>query len=456
MKEDLHIVVADDDEFIRLSLKVLLEPFYIKITGIPSPEMIPGLLQENGIDVLLLDMNFSPGEISCREGLLWLKKIREMSPGTNVILITAYSDIAVAVDAIKLGATDFVVKPWENGKILATVHAAAKLSKSEKTVHFLKDRQQALNRTNDPVFGDMVGQSSPMKKVFETIGKVAPTDANILILGENGTGKELVARAIHQKSPRAGEVFVTVDLSSIPETLFESELFGHVKGAFTDAREDRIGRFEAASGGTLFLDEIGNLSVSMQAKLLAVLQNRIITRVGSNKLTDIDVRLVCATNKPIHQMIRDETFRQDLLYRINTVEIAIPPLRERAGDIPLLVHHFVGIYRRKYNKPETMVPDALLAWLKEYHWPGNVRELRHAVERAIILCTQKVLSIDDFNFSVEEKPEASSDSTYDLDRLEKTTIVNCLKKHNGNISRAAPELGLTRGALYRRIEKYGL
>ncbi|MEI7983615.1 MAG: sigma 54-interacting transcriptional regulator, partial [Bacteroidota bacterium] len=280
MKEDLNILVVDDDEFIRLSLRVLLEPYYRKIICLSSPQEIPGALNAEVIDVALLDMNFTAGETSCKEGLFWLKQIRKKSPETNVILITAYSEIAVAVDAIKLGAMDFVVKPWENGKILATIHAAVKLTKSQKTLHFLKDRQQTLNRAADSSFGNMIGRSGAMQKIFITIEKVAPTEANILILGENGTGKELVARAIHQNSKRKQEVFVTVDMSAIPEALFESELFGHVKGAFTDAREDRIGRFEAASEGTLFLDEIGNLTLPMQAKILSVLQNRTLYRVG--------------------------------------------------------------------------------------------------------------------------------------------------------------------------------
>ncbi len=455
MKEDLNIVIVDDDDYIRLSLKVLLDPYYKKITCLSSAEQIPDLLTQHGADVMLLDMNFTAGETSCKEGIHWLKRVRELSPDTNVILITAYSDITVAVDAIKLGAIDFIVKPWENGKILATVHAAAKLSKSQKTVAFLRDRQQALDRPCDAILGEMVGDSPAMRKIFETIGKVAPTDANILILGENGTGKELIARAIHRGSRRAGELFVTVDLSSIAETLFESELFGHVRGAFTDAKENRIGRFEAASGGTLFLDEIGNLSMAMQAKLLAVLQNRTLNRVGSNKSIGIDVRLVSATNKPIPRMIRENAFRQDLLYRINTVQIELPPLRERADDIPLLVRHFLLIYGRKYNKLPVTAGDTLMERLMHYHWPGNVRELQHAVERALILCTGSELTWEDFSFSVEPAPALSETQTYDLDELEKKAIADCLKKHSGNISKAAPELGLTRGALYRRLEKYG-
>ena len=456
MKEDFSILIVDDDEYIRLSLKILLDPHYQKIRSISDPEQMPALFQKEFFDVILLDMNFSPGETSCQEGLLWLKKVRELSPGSNVILITAYSEINAAVSAIKLGANDFVVKPWENGKILATIHAACTLRKSQKAVLFLKDRQQTLNRVTDPLNGDMIGQAPAMRKVFDTIAKVAPTDANILILGENGTGKELVARAIHHQSKRNREVFVTVDLSSVPETLFESELFGHVKGAFTDARENRIGRFEAASGGTLFLDEIGNLSPPLQAKLLSVLQNRVITRVGSNENSGIDVRLVCATNKPLRQMVREETFRQDLLYRINTVEIELSPLCERSEDIPLLIQHFLMIYGRKYRKTNLHVPESLMAQLKHYPWPGNVRELQHAVERAIILCANNELSHQDFTFSTVETQQLPDNPQFDLEELEKTAILNCLKQCHGNISKAAPILGLTRGALYRRLEKYGL
>ena len=372
-------------------------------------------------------------------------------------MITAYGDVEMAVKAIKEGAVDFVLKPWQNQKLLATIFAAMRLRESRIEAANLRSKQKTLSADLDQPFSDFIGVCPAMQKVFETISKVAKTEANVLILGENGTGKELVARELHRQSQRANEVFISVDMGALTETLFESELFGHVKGAFTDAKEDRIGRFEIASGGTLFLDEIGNLPLTMQAKLLTVLQNRKITRIGSNKPVDIDIRLICATNMPIQEMVANREFRQDLLYRVNTVEIYLPPLRERQEDIPLLVEHFLAIYSKKYNRPNKRVNAAAMKKLLKYQWPGNVREIQHAIERAVILSDSQVIQPTDFYFSM---PESSDESlvfeNYNLEDVEKMVIRRAMSKYGGNISQAARELGLTRTSLYRRLGKYGL
>jgi DNA-binding NtrC family response regulator len=368
--------------------------------------------------------------------------------------------VNTAVKAIKEGATDFVLKPWENEKLLATLHSALKLRQSKLEISNLKTQQEQLYLDIDSKFQDIIGQSEAMVKVFETIERVAVTDANVLILGENGTGKELIARSIHRNSKRHREAFVGVDLGSITTTLFESELFGHKKGSFTDAKEDRVGRFEQANKGTLFLDEIGNLPLPLQAKLLAVLQNREVTRVGANKPTPINIRLISATNMPIHNMVYDNAFRQDLLYRINTIEITLPPLRERLDDIPLLANHFIEIYSKKYNKSIRKAGEALTKRMQKYHWPGNIRELQHSIERAVIMTGHSVLQPEDLFMQKQLTPE-KQDEMVSLDHLniedeEKILIRKALQKHNGHITRAAEELGLTRSSLYRRLERYGL
>jgi len=450
------ILVVDDDEHIRLSLKVLLEEHFASIEGVGDPDMLPTVLKTGGFDLVVLDMNFRLGDSSGEEGLFWIRKIGELLPGTPVVVITAYADVNLAVKAIQSGAVDFVVKPWQNQKILATINAAYRLSQTRKEVSLLKDSRRTLNGFSGWQYEEMVGRSAAIRRVFEIISKVAPTDANILILGENGTGKELVAQAIHRLSSRSKEVFVAVDAAAIPETLFESELFGHTKGAFTDAKEDRVGRFEAASGGTIFLDELGNIPLSLQAKLLAVLQNRRVTRLGGHASTDIDVRLVCATNLNIKRAVAEGTFRQDLLYRINTVEIVLPPLRERQEDIPLLVNHFLEMFCKKYGKPALKTPDYVVKKLQKYHWPGNIRELKHAIERAVIMSDGDSLRSSEFLFSEVSTPVGFPMEDFRLDKLEGWAIAECLKKYQGNVTRAAQELGITRGALYRRIEQYGL
>jgi len=423
-----------------------------------KPEAIPSILNNESYDVILLDMNFTKDVSSGKEGFFWLDKILQIDPSSVVVLITAYGDVQMAVQAIKAGATDFVLKPWENEKLLATIFSAMKLRESRNEVEDLKKQQQILNKQLNNSFHNIIGHSESIKKVFKTIERVADTDANMLILGENGTGKELVANAIHQNSSRRDHPFVSVDLGSISETLFESELFGHKKGSFTDAREDRVGRFEMANKGTLFLDEIGNLSMPLQAKLLAALQNRTIIRVGSNKIIPIDIRLICATNMPIYEMVKENKFRQDLLYRINTIEIEIPPLSERIEDIPLLATHFVGIYADKYDKNVHKLSDAALARMTKYNWPGNIRELQHSIERAVIMCGSPILQPEDFSLTNNQGKEEDNVmlDRFHLEEVEKILIRKVLKKFNGNITLAANELGLTRSSLYRRLEKYGI
>ena len=451
------VLIVDDDEDVLFSARLLLKQHYPIVRIEKNPGQIPSILKEEQYDIILLDMNFSGNATSGSEGFNWLKKILEIDPSAVVILITAFGTIEMAVKAIKDGATDFVLKPWQNEKLLATVSSAVKLSQSKQKIDDLLSRQKQLSEDIDQQFHEIIGVSDEIQKVFNAIQKVASTDANVLILGENGTGKELVARAIHRQSDRGKEIFLNVDLGSISESLFESELFGYMKGAFTDAKEDKAGRFEIASGGTLFLDEIGNLSPNLQMKLLNVIQNRQVTRLGSNKAKPIDIRLICATNKPIEDLKSDKQFRQDLLYRINTVEIKLPPLRKRTEDIPLLVKHFLNMYCKKYNKPLKEISLSALTRLERYHWPGNVRELQHTVERVIIMNDAPVLQPEDFYFSAQDiKTDNLILNNYDIEEVEKMLIVKAIDKYSGNLTKAAKELGLTRASLYRRLEKYGL
>jgi DNA-binding NtrC family response regulator len=457
-KEIGKILIIDDDEDVLLAAKMLLKKYADEVIIEKNPKKIPFLLNDDVYDVILLDMNFSKDITSDKEGFYWLNQILEKDPSAVVILITAFGDVEMAVKALKEGATDFVLKPWQNEKLIATISTAAKLKKSYNEVDQLKQTKKALQEESNQRFKEMIGESAAIKHVYNIIDKVAGTDANILILGENGTGKELVARAIHQRSHRSDNVFINVDMGAITETLFESELFGHKKGSFTDAKEDRAGRFEVANGGTLFLDEIGNLSLPLQSKLLTTLQRREITRIGSNKVVPIDIRLICATNMPIYDMVSENTFRQDLLYRINTVEIQIPPLRDRTEDIGLLADHFVDMYCKKYRKNPKSLPSSTLKRLEKYKWPGNIRELQHAIERAIIMSEKSALQPEDFFFlsQTNDGMDEPANETLDLDEVEKNTIKKAINKNGGNISKAAKELGLTRASLYRRLEKHGL
>ncbi len=452
-----RILAVDDNADILFALKMLLKPHFEVIRTETNPERIPQHMAEEDFDVILLDMNFNKDAISGKEGYNWLSKILEIDPGAIVLFITAYGDVEKSVRAIKAGATDFIIKPWQNEKLLATIWSAMKLKKSQKEVSNLRERQKEINTLMDQPFADFIGVSAGMQRVFKTIQKVAGTDANILILGENGTGKELVARALHRYSLRNNETFISVDLGALSESLFESELFGHMKGAFTDAKADRPGRFELASGGTLFLDEIGNLSLPLQAKLLTVLERREVTRVGANRPTPIDIRLISATNMGIKQMAAEGDFRQDLLYRINTVEIDLPPLRERPEDIPLLAQHFLKIYAKKYNSQVSKLSASVIKKLTDYPWPGNVREFQHVIERTIIMSDSATLTEHDFQLSAQGQATEGFDlDTYNLDEVERIIIEKVLRNNQGNVSKAASELGLTRTSLYRRLEKHGL
>ncbi|MBN1480723.1 sigma-54-dependent Fis family transcriptional regulator [candidate division KSB1 bacterium] len=450
------ILVVDDNQDILVAARLLLKQAGHVVHAEQKPDSIPALLKNESYDVVLLDMNFTKDVTSGSEGFHWLNRILAIDPSIVVILMTAYGDVDMAVKVMKAGATDFITKPWQNEKLLATLSVAVNLRSSRREVDDLKIKQKQLSADIDQKYHDMIGSSPAMQKVFETIEKVAVTDASVLILGENGTGKELVARALHRQSPRADQVFISVDMGSIPETLFESELFGHMKGAFTDAKNDKPGRFEVASGGTLFFDEVGNLPLAMQAKLLRVLEERRVTRLGSNQSRPVDIRLVCATNMPISDMVAKKEFRQDFLYRINTVEIRLPVLRERAEDIPLLINYFLETYARRYKRTNMLVSAGAMTKLQTYHWPGNIRELRHALERAIIMADSNVLQPSDFLFPAEPQKEGLVFESYNLDEIEKMIIRKVLAKHQGNISHAASDLGLTRTSLYRRMEKHGL
>ena len=472
MKHTGSLLIVDDNPDILIAARLLLKQHYQSVKTTDNPFDIAGIINEQRkleqpVDVILLDMNFTQDSISGKEGFYWLKKIIEQDANIVVLLMTAYGDIQLAVDAIKAGASDFIAKPWQNEQLLGAVAAAFSHAKDKQQVGKLTRQKQGLNQAlNTPNF-EFLGQSNAMQQVFSTIEKAAQTDANILITGESGTGKELTAHAIHQASMRHNQTFMSLDMGAVAQNLFESELFGHKKGAFTDAKADRIGKFELAHGGSLFLDELGNLPLEHQAKLLAALQNRQITPVGSSKAVDIDIRLICATNDNLDQAVAEGRFRQDLLYRINTVEIRLPALRERSDDIPLLANYYLKHFAQKYKRSLT-ISDHDMSALCQYAWPGNVRELAHAIERAVILTEGDKLDISSVvgnstSVSTDEKIQSTEVlnnvaqyDTFDLDILEQRTVRAALKHHQGNVSHAAKALGLTRGAMYRRLEKYGL
>lgn len=457
-KIEAKILIVDDDVDVLLAAKLFLKQHFSIVHTEKDPENIPAILKNENYDLILLDMNFSRDATSGKEGFHWLNKIIEIDPLAVVIFITGYGDIELAVQGIKEGATNFILKPWDNKKLLATITANLKVRHNKEEIEDLKSKQKALIACQDQGYGILIGDSPAMQKVMATVQKVARTEANVLILGENGTGKELIARAIHRASTRRDEIFISVDLGAISETLFESELFGFKKGAFTDAKEDRAGRFEAAGRGTIFLDEIGNLSFNLQSKLLSVLQNRKVVRLGTNREIPIDVRLICATNMPLYQMVNESKFRQDLLYRINTVEILIPPLRERLEDIQALLEHFLVIYCKKYKMPLKRINPTTIRRLEKHTWPGNIRELQHSVERAVIMSESNILQPQDFFISQsgDNYNQDEQDDTTNLEEREKLLIRKVVDKHGGNISKASRELGLTRASLYRRIEKHGL
>ena len=449
------ILIVDDNEDVLFALNLLLEPYTEKIKVATTPDRIEYFMTTFHPDLILLDMNFSRDAISGQEGFESLKQILQIDPQAIVIFMTAYADTDKAVRAIKAGATDFIPKPWEKDKLLATLTSGMRLRQSQQEVSILKEQVEVLSGQNTSE-NDIIGESSVMQEVFTTINKLSNTDANILILGENGTGKDVIARLIYRCSPRYGKPFVTIDLGSIPEQLFESELFGFEKGAFTDAKKSKAGRMEVATNGTLFLDEIGNLSLPMQSKLLTAIEKRQISRLGSTQTVPIDVRLICATNADIRQMVEDGNFRQDLLYRINTIEIHIPPLRKRGNDIILLADHFLDRYTRKYKKEIHGLTREAKNKLLKYTWPGNVRELQHTIERAVILGDGSMLKPENFLFHTTSKQKKEEEVILNLEQLERQAIEKALRISNGNISRAAEYLGITRYALYRKLEKLGL
>jgi DNA-binding NtrC family response regulator len=451
------ILIVDDDKDVLDTAIMFLKQKFKKVSGLEDPERIVNMISTSEFDVILLDMNFRKGDMEGKEGIYWLKKIREADQEVTVIMITAYGDIKLAVETMKEGASDFLLKPWKNEKLYATILAALELKQSKIALKKLKGAQERISEDIDKPFAEIIGDSPAMNRVFELITKVADTDANVLILGENGTGKELVARALHRMSSRRSEVFIRVDLGSLTETLFESELFGHVKGAFTDAKSDRAGSFELASGGTIFLDEIGNLSLPLQAKLLTAIQGKLIKRVGSNKEIKIDARLICATNMPLYSMADKEKpeFRRDLLYRINTVEIRVPSLKDRQEDIPLLARHYLKLYSHKYNKKGLKIDHSLLKKMSSYTWPGNVRELQHTMEKAVILSNGEHIE-DQGILAGEGTLSQDSEEPVTLEDMEKVMIERSVQKNKGNLSKVAGELGITRATLYRKMEKFGI
>jgi DNA-binding NtrC family response regulator len=459
MSEQANILIIDDDEDILSACRLLLKKRFGNIVTTNDPRNIPALLAESAFHAILLDMNFRPGDNSGEEGLRWLGRILELDPGAVVIPVTAFSSVDAAVEAMKLGAHDFIEKPWNNEKLVSTLIAAIQLRRTREEANRFKQTSRMLSEDIQRRHHPIIGQSPALQNLLSIVRKAAPTDANVLILGENGTGKGLIAREIHALSQRCDEAFVTVDLGAVPATLLDSELFGHRKGAFTDAREDRMGRFQAADKGTFFLDEIGNLPLSLQPKLLTVLENRMVTPLGSTRAEPIDIRLISATNVSSQKLKSAEVFRPDLLYRLNTVEIRLPSLRERSDDIPLLANAFVREYTRKYNRPVEGISNEAMSLLMNYRWPGNVRELRYSVERAVILADGDELGIRDFISLADSAPRSDHPSTpggQTLDEIEKSTIEQAIRENHGNISRAAKSLGLTRASLYRRIEKFGL
>jgi len=445
-----NILVVDDDKDVLTAVRLLLKPEVKNIVTESNPENLRRLVSEHAFDILILDMNFNSSVNTGNEGLYWLRQVKQWDDKITVVMITAYADIDLAVKCLKEGAADFLVKPWHNETLKKTLN---------EIIHKQSSPAKIPSKYEQKPKTEIIGNSGIMQKLFLKLEKIAPTDANVLILGENGTGKDLIAQAVYQQSLRKDKQFIKVDVGALTDTLFESELFGHKKGAFTDAREDRIGLLEAANGGTLFLDEIGNISLHQQAKLLTVLQNRQITRLGTNTPIPIDIRLISATNIPFAELANEQRFRKDLIYRINTIEITVPPLRERKDDIVLLAQHFLRMYGEKYMKRQSVLSNSVINKLVDYTYPGNVRELQYIMERAVIMSDDSI-NADDIVFSPIEQAQTeiypSAAQTHNLEDLERNAIEQVIEKHKGNISRAAKELGLTRAALYRRLSKYKL
>lgn len=455
MKQNSKILIVDDDKQVLKTLEFLLETEYKQIKTINNPNLIPSLLRDEAFDVVLLDMNFTKGQNTGNEGFYWLNRIFKADKDAIVILITAYGDVELAVRAIREGATDFILKPFDNDKLLATIHSALSLRKSKNQIQKLKQTQQIITSDIEKKQSIIKGTSPIMEQVYSSVKKVAKTDANVLILGENGTGKEVIAREIHRLSPRSNETFIHVDLGSIQDTLFESELFGHKKGAFTDAKEDRTGRLEIANNGTLFLDEIGNIPLPLQAKLLTTIQNREVFPLGSNHAIKLNVRLISATNKSIEKLIENELFREDLYYRINTIVIEMPPLRDRGEDIILLADHFLKQFSAKYNMLNLKFSKSTYDQLKNYDWPGNVRELQHTIEKAVIMCETNIITPETLMLK-PGKTILSEDQPLKLEEIEKQAIIKALDNNNWVLSFAAKELGVARQTMYNKMKKYGI
>ena len=453
MKSKGKILIADDDKNILKSLSILLDNEFEKVDTLSNPNLIISQYQKDNYDIVLLDMNFSAGLNTGNEGIYWLNEILKIDKNATVIFITAYGDVNLAVKAMKQGATDFIIKPWNNEKLIHTLQSALKIRESQLKIDKLsKDNESLSSEINKPN-EEIIGSSAAMKEVFAVIDKVAATDASVLITGENGTGKELITKEIHRRSARKSKLLITIDMGSIPESLFETELFGHTKGAFTDAKEDKTGRFEIANGGTLFLDEIGNLPVSLQSKILTVLQKQEIIPVGANKSIPIDIRLITATNKNPEELIQKGLFREDLFYRINTVQIQLPPLRKRKEDILEIAEYYLRIFATKYEKQRVKFSNQALDTLQQYQWPGNIRELKHTIEKAVILSTNNLLDPDDF--MLKQKPK-KQEWPLKFEEIEKKAIVRALENNEGKMTEAARELGLTRQTLYNKIKKYNI
>jgi DNA-binding NtrC family response regulator len=449
-----NILIVDDNKSILSTLEILLTPEFQNVTTISNPNQISAELRKNEYNLVMLDMNFTAGVNTGNEGIYWLERIKESNPDISVVMITAYGDVDTAVRALKAGASDFIMKPWDNEKLLATLKLAFQLNLSKMEVNKLRERESGLKKEINRDQKYIIGSSPGLMNVLNIVRKVAKTDANILITGENGTGKELIAQEIHRQSSRSGEILVNVDIGSLSETLFESELFGHMKGAFTDARDTRQGKFEIADKGTLFLDEIGNISYHLQSKLLSAIENRKISRIGSNQLISTDIRLICATNRDLENMVHNGLFREDLLYRINTIHIELPPLRERGDDIIVLAEFFIRKYSSKYNKPILRINQQAHEKLLKYSWPGNIRELQHTIEKAVILSESSILKPEDL-YLRSSASSVSRDSFTTLDEMEKQMINQALEKNSGNFTAAAEQLGVTRQTLYNRLKRTG-
>lgn len=455
-RKEGSILIVDDNNDLLIALKLILARRFEQIDTLRNPNLILSALEKNAYDLILLDMNFKPGQVTGNEGIFWMNKIREKDPNASVVFITAYGDVELAIRSLKEGAVDFIMKSWDEQKILSTLIGAYELRKSRMEVSLLKKKQAHLTKELEKDLSICHCQSSAMKEVDQMVAKIAETDASVLILGENGTGKEVVAREIHRLSGRRDEIFMKTDLGALPETLFESELFGHTKGAFTDAKEERDGRFVIASGGTLFLDEIGNLPPGLQSKLLSVLQNNEVYPVGSSVPKKIDVRVISATNMPLSEMIAEKSFREDLYYRINAIELEIPSLRKRKEDIPLLAAFFLKKYSEQYSKSGLRLSDAALDQLKQHPWPGNIRELEHAIEKAVILSEKSEISNIALSTGPASSMKQSAPDTLNLEEHERSVIAQALREERGNVSATAKVLGINRSTLYQKMKKYGL